>query len=244
MTRRMLAAQSVATLVAAQAGRAKPILVFDVNETLLDIRVLEPHFERAFGSAQVMREWFSTLLLYSMTMTLTNAYAPFGDVAGAALDMTANARKLKVSPADRTAILSTITKVPAHPEVKDSLATLQKAGFRMVTLTNSAPAALEAQMKNSGLRPFFKQTFSVDAVKKFKPAADPYLHVAKSLNVKTNQLCLIAAHGWDIAGAMAVGCQAAFIARPGKVLFPLAPAPAFQGEDLASIAKQLMAAYG
>ena len=36
---------------------------------------------------------------------------------------------------------------------------------------------------------------------------------------------LVAAHGWDIAGAKQAGWQAAFIARPGKVLYPLAIAP-------------------
>src|ERR1051326_9502449 len=41
------------------------IIVFDVNETLLDIAALEPHFTRAFGDRTVLRDWFSTVLLYS-----------------------------------------------------------------------------------------------------------------------------------------------------------------------------------
>ncbi len=54
---------------------AAPILVFDVNETRLDIATLEPLFQRLFGSGAVMREWFAQLVLYSQTMTLASAPA-------------------------------------------------------------------------------------------------------------------------------------------------------------------------
>lgn len=49
---------------------AKPIIVFDVNETLLEIDVLEPLFRRLFGSGHAMREWFAQLILCSEAPTL------------------------------------------------------------------------------------------------------------------------------------------------------------------------------
>ena len=51
-----------------------PTIVFDVNETLLDITTLEPLFERVFGDPTVLREWFAQLILYSQTMTLSGLY--------------------------------------------------------------------------------------------------------------------------------------------------------------------------
>lgn len=45
------------------------VLVFDVNETLLDIESLAPLFGRLFGNEKVLREWFAQLILYSMTAT-------------------------------------------------------------------------------------------------------------------------------------------------------------------------------
>ena len=67
----------------------KPVstIVFDVNETLLDITTLEPLFARVFGDASVLREWFAELILYSQTMTLSGHYAPFGALAGGVLRM-------------------------------------------------------------------------------------------------------------------------------------------------------------
>ena len=47
------------------------ILVFDVNETLLDIETLTPLFTRVFNDDNVMREWFAQLVLYSQIMTLS-----------------------------------------------------------------------------------------------------------------------------------------------------------------------------
>jgi 2-haloacid dehalogenase len=38
---------------------ARPLIVFDVNETLLDLQTMEPIFERIFGERQAMRLWFA-----------------------------------------------------------------------------------------------------------------------------------------------------------------------------------------
>jgi hypothetical protein len=42
-----------------------PLIVFDVNETLLDLQTMEPIFERIFGEKGVMRLWFANFILYS-----------------------------------------------------------------------------------------------------------------------------------------------------------------------------------
>jgi 2-haloacid dehalogenase len=175
------------------------IQVFDVNETLLDVGALAPHFTRAFGDGAAVREWFSTLLLYSEVATLAGPYADFAAIGGAALDMVAEARGLTVTTADRTAIVGAMRTLPPHPEVAEALQRLRKAGFRLVALTNSPPATAEAQLTYAGRTPFFEHIFSVDAVRRFKPAPEPYQHVAETLGVPIGALRMIAAHAWDIA---------------------------------------------
>lgn len=54
-----------------------PLIVFDVNETLLDLRTMEPTFERIFGDEQDMRLWFANFILYSTTLTVAGCYVPF-----------------------------------------------------------------------------------------------------------------------------------------------------------------------
>ena len=38
------------------------VCVFDVNETLLDLRALDPAFAQVFGDAGVRREWFAQMI--------------------------------------------------------------------------------------------------------------------------------------------------------------------------------------
>ena len=123
---------------------------------MLDIHALEPHFARAFGDGRILREWFSTLLLYSNAVSLAGPYSDFGAIGGAALDMLADARGVQVASADRDRILAGMRTLPAHPDVRPGLSRLRSEGFRMVTLTNSAPAAFEQQLKNAGLTDLFE----------------------------------------------------------------------------------------
>ena len=209
---------------------------------MLDIGALEPHFARAFGSGHVLREWFSTVLLYSNVVSLAGPYSEFGALGGAALDMVASARGIALASQDRDSILGGMRTLPAHQDVPNGLDQLRQAGFRLVTLTNSSPEAVEAQMKNAGLSEFFERSFSVDAVKRFKPAAEPYRYVASELGVATSELRMVAAHAWDIVGALQAGCAAVFITRPGKVLFPLGPKPDIVAADVAAAAGRIIAA--
>ena len=225
-------------------GSRRQVIVLDVNETLLDISVLTPHFQRVFGSGDVLREWFSTLLLYSNVANVAGPYAEFGAIAGAALDMVAAARKVTLPGQDRDAILGAMRSLPAHADVRPGLERLRKAGFRLVTLTNSAPAVVEQQIKNARLTDVIERSFSVDEVKRFKPAPEPYQYVARELGITTPDLRMVAAHAWDVVGALRAGCAAAFLARPGKVLYPLGPQPDVVAPDLDAAAERIIAADG
>lgn len=217
------------------------VIVFDVIETMLDTSALEPHFERVFGEKSVLREWFSQLLLYSEVATIAGPYFDFSTIAGAALDMTAASRKDKLSANDKEQILKAMLSLPPHPDMLDALKFLKEAGFRLVTLTNSNQRAMEEQLKNAGIDNYFERKFSVDSIRKYKPAPETYQMVAKELDLTTSDLRMVAAHAWDISGAMRAGCAATFVARPGKVLNPLLDKPDIVGPDLLAVAEQIIA---
>ncbi len=218
-----------------------PVLLFDVNETLLDLRALEPAFERAFGDKAARGEWFALLLRSALAATVMGYYQDFGAIGGAALEMVAARRGVTLTEAMREAILGGMARLPAHPEVPESLARLQAAGFRLAALTNSAQPMAEAQLRYANLADRFEQILSVDAVQRFKPAAEAYTMAARRLGVEAGGLCLVAAHDWDVWGAMQAGCRAAFVERPGMVLNPLAARPEIVGQTLSEVADQLIA---
>lgn len=215
------------------------ILLFDVNETLLDLRALHPYFERAFGDRRVMGEWFGLMLRLSLVATVTRTYQPFDQLGRDALMTTAWKHGLELEKNVLDTILGEMLRLPPHPDVLPALTRLQNAGFRLAALTNSAPAALAAQLTYAGLSGFFERQFSVEAVQLFKPAPETYRYAADQLGVTISRIRMIAAHDWDVTGAIRAGAQAAFVARPGMLLGATAALPDIIGPDLLAVAAQL-----
>ena len=218
----------------------KRVCVFDVNETLLDLAALDPHFERVFGDAAVRGLWFSQMLQSALVATVTDAYTTFGEAAGAALQMTAERRGVEVSDEDKQSIVGGLRELPPHPEVADSLDRLREEGFRLATLTNSTQEVAEAQIRNSGLADRFEQVLSADTARRLKPAPAPYRMAARTLGVPEREMRLVAAHAWDVAGALRAGCAAAFVAR--QPFDPLVERPDVVGKDLREVAEGIIAA--
>lgn len=216
------------------------ICVFDVNETLLDLTALDPPFERAFGRPGVRREWFGQMLQSAFVSIITDSYTDFGSIGRAALEMVAKRHGVELPAAEREAVLGTMRELPPHPEVPRALEHLRDAGLRLAALTNSTAAVATAQLTNAGLAPFFERILSADAARRLKPAREAYVRAATDLGVEVGRLRLVAAHAWDVAGALRAGAAAAFVARPGMVLDPLVPAPDVVGADLAEIADQIL----
>ncbi len=218
------------------------VCVFDVNETLLDLAALDPHFQRVFGDAGVRKTWFGQFIKAAFVATIINDYHDFGKVGGAAFDMTTQIVGATVSAEDRTQILSNVRALPPHPEIKESFDRLRAAGMRMAALTNSTEEVARAQLTNAGLADYLELILSADMVQRLKPAPEPYQMAAQRLGVDISQIRLIAAHDWDVAGAMRAGAAAAFVARPGMVLNPLFPAPDVVGDTMLAVVDKIIAA--
>jgi 2-haloacid dehalogenase len=221
----------------------KPVLVFDVNETLLDMTPLKKSVNALLDNEQGFRIWFGMLLHYSIVSNSINDYHDFSTIAAATLAMTANSMHKKVNEDEIKETLSIIKTLKAYPDVEKGLNLLKDHGFRLATLTNSPPNALKQQLINSSLTDFFEQTLSIDSIKKYKPEAETYLWAAKELGVKPEEMILIAAHGWDIAGASHAGLRTCFIEREGQSLYSLSNKPDFQAKDIFTMAEQFVVAY-
>jgi len=214
------------------------VLAFDVNETLLDLRALDQPFAAAFGDASLRPQWFALMLQVAFVGGLTDRYVDFTTAQRSALSMLAARQKVTLTQAHSDAIVDGMRTLPAHPEVREAMVRLGTR-FRLVALTNSPKDVAEAQMRNSGLHDLLEAVYSAEEVRTLKPAPEPYRMVAERTGVPIGSVRLVAAHGWDIAGALAAGCRAAFVARPGAVLYPNGPQPDVVAPDLAGIADAL-----
>jgi 2-haloacid dehalogenase len=223
---------------------SRPIIVFDVNETLLDLETIRPTFERIFDDPAAMRLWFAHLITYSEALTLAGVYVPFTDIGAAVLRMLAATRGISIGDDDAAELTDRFASMPPHPEVPGALRRLRDHGFRLFTLTDNTLAISGRQLEKGGVIDLFERRFSVDeTVKRHKPAQEAYGSVAAELGLDPGAICLIASHVWDTIGALAAGWQAGLILRPGNAPLDVGPQPNYIGEDLEAIADQLIERY-
>lgn len=221
---------------------APTVVMFDVNETLLDLAALDPLFEKHLGDPALRPAWFATMLQVAFVGGLTQRYVDFTAAQRTALQMTSRRAGRSLSDADSDAVIAAMRRLPAHPDARPALEQLRAAGMVITALTNSVHEVASDQLRNAGLADLFAGIYSADAVRKLKPQPEPYRMVADKHHVDISAVWLVAAHGWDISGALAAGCRAAFVARPGAALIPLGPQPEVVGHDLEDVAVQLSAA--
>lgn len=219
------------------------VCVFDVQGTLLDLRGLDGQLARSFADpASVRRRWLAQVIQSACVGIITNHYADFTQLAEAALEMVAAAEDVTLSRADRHELLGQLRGLPAHPDVRGALERLRAAGLRLAALTNATSALVEAQLTHTGLHDAFDAILSADTVRRLKPAPEPYQMAAQRLGVPIDQVRIVSAHAWDIAGALHAGCAVAFVARPGLPFDPLVPPPDVIGDGLTDVAERIIAA--
>jgi 2-haloacid dehalogenase len=223
---------------------ARPIIVFDVNETLLDLDALRPTFDRIFNDPAALRLWFANLITYSEALTLSGVYVPFTDIGGAVLGMLAATRGITISAADGAELTDRFATMPPHAEVPAALRRLRDHGFRLFTLTDNTLGISGRQLEHAGMIDVFERRFSVDeTVRRHKPAPEAYHSVPTALQIDPGDICLIACHVWDTIGALSAGWQAGLIVREGNAPLDVGPQPNYIGQDLDALAGQLIERY-
>lgn len=216
-----------------------PLIVFDVNETLLDLETVTPVFERIFGEKVAMRLWFDNLIMYSLALTLADQYVPFTDIGAAALKMMADMRGIKVTEADKKELTEKFSTMPPYPEVPGALHALREAGFRLFTLTDNLIEVQGRQLEHGKIIDLFERRFSADEVRRHKPAPQTYAHVQKELGAEPSDMFMIACHTWDTLGAKAAGWGAALIKRPNNDILGVGPQPDIVAGSLSEVVAHL-----
>lgn len=217
------------------------VLLLDVNETLLDLTPLRQTVAAALGSREDLASlWFSATLHYSLVATVTDAYRNLDAIAAAALRMVAAGADIDLSPSEAEASLAPIRSLPPYPDVADALPRLRAAGYVLAALTNSPEETLQEQLDWAGIGRHFHHRFSVETLAMYKPHSHVYRWAASRVGAEADECMMVAAHAWDVAGAARAGLRTAFIARPGKTLFDLAPPVDVRAGSLTALADSLL----
>lgn len=207
-------------------------IAFDLNGTLLD-----PAAMLDGARAELARAALDDAVLQAMADTLTGEHRPFPDYLRAALE-----RALRVAGIEDAVLDEAMVRartLPAFADAADALDSLAAAGYRIAVVTNSAGDAAQTAIAAAGLDRHVETVVGADAVGAYKPDPRVYRHAAAQLGAQPDDVCLVAAHAWDILGALRAGWGAAWVAHREQYLLATVPEPTLRAATLTQTARLL-----
>ena len=215
-------------------------VLFDLNGTLLDPSGIAEPLGGGDAERRLVAEAFRDALLLTMADTVSGgAYRPLPDYLRATLERVLRAGGRDLGVLD--AAMRRAAAMDPFPDPESALSTLLGARLHVGVLTNSTGQAADAALAAAGLRERFEMVIGSDEVQRFKPHPRVYEHAVERVSVDPGEIVLVAAHGWDVMGAMRAGLRGAWVARSERWLVPLVPEPDVRGEDLEEVARAIMA---
>src|SRR5712692_1176765 len=210
-------------------------VAFDVIQTLFDIEPLEKKLKAAGLPNGSLEVWFARVLRDAFALEVSGEYKTFGEVASATLEVLASEHKIDIDQSKIEETIKTFGDLPPHPDVKPAFQMLRDAGVRIAALTNGSAEATKKMFQNAELGNFVERYISIDEVKHWKPAAQVYLHAAKTLELDLADIALVSAHDWDVNGASKSGLITGFVARHGRRFSSAMQKPDVSGSSLKEV---------
>ncbi|MBA3883014.1 MAG: haloacid dehalogenase type II [Chthoniobacterales bacterium] len=222
--------------------RHKPkAVVLDVIETCFAIDSLDEKLSELGLPAGSLKIWFPRVLHDAFALQVTGTYRGFAEIATGALGSLLAENKIEPNAEKMEGVIKSFATLPIHPDVKEGIQLLRDAGIRVAALTNGSAATTRKMFADAGLEDAIEKFISIEEVKQWKPAAAAYLHAAKVLEVKPEELALIAAHDWDVDGAGKAGLTTGYIARKQPRGSSAMQPPDVSGTSLPEVARGLLA---
>jgi 2-haloacid dehalogenase len=212
------------------------VVAFDVNETLLDLAPVRSTLVELGRPADLLPPVFTRTLLTGAACTVAGTWCRFREAFDAAL-----AQVTDLSARDRARVADAFLEMAPHPDVGPALRRLTEAGVRVVTLTHGSPGVAEAGLERGGIAPLVERCLSSEAIRTWKPDRAVYLWAAGACGVDPGRMALVAAHAWDVHGALRAGLGGAWFPR-GERAYPAVYDPAaLVAGDLAGAVDALLA---
>jgi 2-haloacid dehalogenase len=209
-------------------GQGNPIdgIAFDAFGTLFDLEAMRERIGDDLYTAFSRR-----LIPWTWHLTATGGYRPFPEVA--ALALAAAAREAGEEMSDASGLVRGLRELPPFPEVAGALAELDHVPLAI--LTNGTPDGAAELVRRAGLEGRFAHLLSVDAVRRFKPAAEVYALAPEAFATSADRVLLVSGNDWDVAGAQAAGLRGAWVARGRSWTGALGAEPDVVVETLADL---------
>jgi 2-haloacid dehalogenase len=189
-------------------------VIFDAMGTLLDQTPIRERLVAIGAPRWALEAWFERVLHTAASLTLAGEFRPFREIARATANTTL--AQLGLDPRRGVEVVASLDDLTVYPEAEAALDRLEEEGAAACVLTNGGEEHTCAILKRAGVLGRFERIFSVAAVGRYKPDPMPYRHALGELGLGPDAVAMVAAHGFDVVGARAVGIRSVWIDRLEK----------------------------
>ena len=203
-------------------------LLFDVYGTLLDVHGLTAALDAVAPGqgAALSALWRQKQIDYSRLRTLSGHHADFAQVTADGLDFAAEKLSVRLSGAQRAALLDAYDALPAHADAKPALeALVKRGGLVLGVLSNGTPPMLERGLGAAGLTPYLTHRLSIEAAGKYKTAPEAYQLGPDALRLSVGEIGFVSSNGWDACCATWFGYRTIWVNRGREPLERLGVVP-------------------
>lgn len=224
-----------------QTPKAEPrIIFFDVVETVFALAPLEEKLAEFNLPVGTDRLFFAQLLRDAFALSASGVFRTFPEIAKGTLTVLLRSLGHKADEGTLKEILVTFSQLPAHGDVKPALEKIRHSDCRAVLLTNGSRANTEKLVRDNGIEQLVDDIVSVEDFKIWKPQTQLYRQAAQKYSCAPGNALLIAAHAWDIHGAIRAGFHGIWIQRQESAYHPLMGNPDEQVNNLADAVDQAL----
>jgi len=217
-------------------------VALDVYGTLVDPAGMAVRLGASFGArAQVAAQlWREKQLEYTFRRALMRKYADFDVCTLQALRYVSASLSVTLDEAEEHALLEAYLHLPAFTDVRDGLAMLRRAGYRLVALTNGTLHSARSVLQNAGISEFLEDVLSVEPIATFKPDPAVYALLEKLSAGRAEPAWLVSGNPFDVIGAKAAGLRAAWLRRdPQRIFDPWEFSPDLVVRNLEELCQKL-----
>lgn len=217
---------------------ASNTIVFDMIGTCFSLERPQERLLALGAPESALQLWFAQALRDAFAWSHAGGYQPLKHVLEAELPRTLALLGIEASPEARSHVVSAFSELELVPGALEVLQRLAAANWDVIALTNGSFDLTQELLERSSALQYFTDVHSCDELEITKPHPRVYQLLPQ---VAAGSVWMVAAHAWDIAGAIRAGLKTAFVTAGEREYLSIYPQPDVLAPDLMGAVDQIRA---
>jgi 2-haloacid dehalogenase len=210
---------------------AAATVAFDIIGTLFSLDAPRRVISAYGGPPATFDVWFSSALRDYFARSHSGSYTPLKDVLEDTVERTAYVVGWEIDADVASELMGSMRELTPVDGAEAALTALGNQGWKRLAVTNSSRDLVEALLDRGGLTSHFDGVITCDDLGVSKPHPHVYEEVKRQ---SQGEAWLVAAHAWDVGGALGAGLHAIWISTGEHVYPKFLPGPDMIAGDLGS----------